>query len=89
MIREITYSAKNKANPMPNVTFAVPDAMHQEMRRHGTIKWPEVLRRAIERELDMLHAYDRLLADSKLTEEDAIRMGRDIRHAAAERSRTE
>jgi hypothetical protein len=72
---------------MPNVTFAVPEDLHKEMRRHGTVNWPEVLRRAIVRELDLLHAYDRLLKDSKLTEEDAVELGREIRAAMAKRSR--
>lgn len=74
---------------MPNVTIAVPEDMHREMKRHSTIKWPEVMRRAIARELDLLHALDRVFAESKMTEEDAIRLGREVRHAAAEKSRRE
>lgn len=72
---------------MPNVTIAVPEEMHREMKRHSTVKWPEVMRQAIARELELLHAFDKPLEDSKLTEEDAIELGREIRHAAARRSR--
>jgi hypothetical protein len=72
---------------MPNVTFAVPERMHKEMRRHAIIKWPEVLRQAIARELELLDAYDRIFAQSEMTEEQAIALGREARRAAAQRSR--
>lgn len=70
---------------MPNMTFSVPDDLHQEMRSHPEIKWTEICRRAIQQELARLHLYDRLLADSKLTEEDAVAMGREINQRMAER----
>jgi hypothetical protein len=64
---------------MPNMTFAVPDELHQEMRRHKEIRWAEIARRALARELNRIHIYDRLLADSKFTEADAVELGRAIR----------
>lgn len=72
---------------MPNMTFAVPDTMHKEMRRHANIKWSEVVRQAIERELDRVHILDRLLANSRLTVQDAVVLGRQARRKAAARSR--
>ena len=72
---------------MPNVTFSVPDELHREMRAHPEIKWAEVARSAIRIQLRRLDAYDRLLSKSKLTEEDAVRLGRQIRRAAARRTK--
>lgn len=72
---------------MVNVTVAVSPALHEEMRRHRTVKWPEVVRSAIAAELERLHAFDKLLADSRLSEEDAVRLGQEARRKAAEKSR--
>lgn len=71
---------------MPNMTFAVPDDLHREMRAHPEIKWSEVARQAIRREIERIHIYDRLLAKSTLAEDDAVRLGREIRRAMRERS---
>jgi len=64
---------------MPNMTFAVPDELHREMRRHRDVRWAEIARRALAREINRLHIYDRVLADSRLTEADAVQIGRAIR----------
>jgi hypothetical protein len=72
---------------MTNLTFAVSAEVRKEMKRHANIKWSEVVRRAIEAELARLHLLDRLLESSQLKEEDAVKMGREIRRKAAERSR--
>lgn len=72
---------------MTNLTFAVSADVRREMKRHANIKWSEVVRRAIEAELARLHLLDRLLESSELKEEDAVKLGREIRRKAAERSR--
>ena len=64
---------------MPNMTLALPEDLHREMRKHRDVRWAEVVRRALAREVDRLHIYDRLLAKSQLTEADAIELGRSIR----------
>lgn len=73
---------------MTNLTFAVSDDVRREMKRHANIKWSEVVRRAIEAELARLHLLDRLLESSKLTADDAVKVGREVRRKAADRSRT-
>jgi hypothetical protein len=70
---------------MANVTLAVPEELHREMRSHPEIKWSTVIRAALRREVTRLHLYDRLLAQSRLTEKDAIELGRKIRRDAASR----
>ena len=72
---------------MPNVTLAVPEDLHRQMRAHPEIKWAEVARTAFRRHLRSLDLYDRLLSDSKLTERDAVRVGREIRRRAASRTK--
>jgi hypothetical protein len=74
-------------NMMPNVTFSVPDELRQEMRAHPEIKWAEVARSAFRAHLRRLDVYDRLLSTSRLTEKDAIELGRDIRRSASRRKK--
>jgi hypothetical protein len=70
---------------MPNVTFAVPEELRREMRAHPEVKWAEVARAAFRAHLQRLDVYDRLFAHSKLSETDAVELGREIRHAASRR----
>jgi hypothetical protein len=72
---------------MTNVTLAVPKELHEEMRKHPEVRWSEVARLAFQREVRRLHVIDRLLANSRLTEEDAVDIGRKIRRSAARRHR--
>jgi hypothetical protein len=72
---------------MTNVTLAVPKELHAEMRKHPEVRWSEVARIAFQREVHRLHVIDRLLANSRLTEEDAVELGRKIRRSAARRHR--
>jgi hypothetical protein len=72
---------------MPNMTLSLPEDLHREMRKHKDIRWSEVARRALSRELHRLHIYDRLLKDSQLTEKDAVELGRAIRRRENRRAR--
>ena len=72
---------------MPNMTFALPEALHREIRRHRDVKWAEIARRALVREVNRLHIYDRLLAGSRLTESDAVEIGRSIRRRGSKSRR--
>lgn len=69
------------------MTLAVPEEMHREMRRHSEIRWAEIARRALAREVARLHIYDRLLSGSTLSESDAVEIGRAIRRRARPRSK--
>jgi hypothetical protein len=72
---------------MPNMTFSVPDELHREMRAHPEIKWAEVARSAFKTQLRRLDVYDRLLSSSRLTERDAVQLGREVRRAASRRTK--
>jgi len=68
---------------MPNMTFALPEDLRREMRRRKEVRWAEVARRAIARELDRLNLYDRVLSNSELAETDAVDLGRAIRRRSS------
>lgn len=70
-----------------NMTLALPDELHEKMRRHPEIKWADVARRAFQQEIDKLEVLDMLLADSMMTDEKAVEWGRRLRHGAAKRAR--
>ncbi len=72
---------------MPNMTFAVPEELHREIRRHKDVRWSEIARRALAREVNRLHIYDRLLSNSQLTDSDAVELGRMIRRRKTRRRR--
>ncbi len=72
---------------MPNMTLAIPEEMHREMKAHPEIKWAEVARRAIRAHLGKLDLYDQMLRSSRLTESDAVDAGREIRRSASRRTK--
>lgn len=70
---------------MVNITLSVPAELFQEMKRHKELKWSEIARQAIKRRLEEIRAADRLLSKSELTEEDAERIGHEIKHEIRKR----
>jgi hypothetical protein len=70
---------------MTNMTFAVPEELMAIMKRHKEIKWSEVARQALVEKADELKLMDQLVSKSKLTEKDAIEIGRKIKEGIAKR----
>ena len=70
---------------MTNMTLAVPEDLHEIMRKYDTVKWSEIARQALWTQARKLELMDKLLAKSKLTEEDAERIGHKIKHGIAKR----
>lgn len=70
---------------MTNMTLAVPEDLHEIMKKHNEIKWSEIARQALWSHAKKLELMDKLLANSKLTEEDAERIGHKIKHGIARR----
>lgn len=64
---------------MPNMTFALSPDLHHEMRSHPEIKWADIAREAIRRELERIHLHDELLAHSRITGDEAVQWGRALR----------
>ncbi|MBI3413455.1 MAG: hypothetical protein HY051_05250 [Candidatus Aenigmarchaeota archaeon] len=56
---------------MPNITLAVPEELHEKMKKHSEIRWSEVARKAISQKMEDLETMDRIAAKSRLTQKDA------------------
>jgi len=70
---------------MTNMTLAVPEDLHAIMKKYNTIRWSEIARQALWNQARKLELLDKLLAKSRLTEEDAERIGHKIKHGIAKR----
>lgn len=64
---------------MANMTLSVPEELHQRMKQHTELKWSDVARQAFEKKLKEIELADKLLSKSKLTEEDAERIGHKLK----------
>ena len=75
---------------MVSITLSVPEDLKREMDTFQEINWSAVARAAIEKSIIMLHKFKEFTKDSTLTEEDALRLGREVsakvmkRHKALE-----
>jgi hypothetical protein len=69
------------------MTLAVPDELKREMDAHPEMNWSEVARGAIREKIALLKRMDKLLENSKLTMEDAIELGREVRRAVGRKYR--
>ena len=63
---------------MTNVTFAVPEELHEIMKKHNEIKWSEVARKALWAHAHKLELMDKILLKSKLNDSDALKIGRKV-----------
>ena len=72
---------------MVSITLAVPPDLKAEMDKHPEFNWSEIARKAIRERLEFLSKMDAMLANSKLTEEDAIELGRKVNKAVAKKYR--
>lgn len=55
---------------MPNVTLAIPEALHRKMKKHTEIRWSEVVRKSISEKIETLEIVERIASKSKLTQKD-------------------
>ncbi len=63
---------------MPSLTLSIPKDLKQEMDEHPIINWSEVARGAIRDRLTSLKILNSIAAKSKLTQKDALEIGRKI-----------
>jgi hypothetical protein len=64
---------------MVNMTLAVPEELHDIMKQHNEIRWSEIARKAMWEQAKKLELMERLVAKSKLTEEQAESIGEKIK----------
>ena len=55
---------------MVSMTLSIDEQTRKRMRRHPQIKWSEVARSAIRRQLDDIEEAERIASHSMLTEKD-------------------
>jgi predicted CopG family antitoxin len=63
---------------MPTITLSVPLDLKNEMDKEKEINWSEVARNAIKIKLDQLKILKSISSKSKLSEKDALELGRKI-----------
>ena len=64
---------------MPNVTLAIPEELHTQMKRHSDIRWSEVVRKSIAAKVEMLDMMDKIAKKSKLTKKDVDEISHKIK----------
>ncbi len=64
---------------MANLTLALPEDLKLKMERFPEINWSEVARQAIQEKMRLLDQMDRLLSKSRLSNEDALKIGKQIK----------
>lgn len=70
---------------MVNITLSVPEDLKKEMEKFPEMNWSVIARAAIKQRVIMLNKFKEFTKDSTLTQEDAIRLGREVNKAIAKR----
>jgi len=68
---------------MTNMTLAVPEELKKLMDKHSEVKWSEVARQAMWEHAKRLELMDKIVSKSRLTEKEALEIGRKIKKGAA------
>lgn len=55
---------------MTNLTLAIPEELHERMKRHTEIRWSEVVRKTIFNKIENLELLEKITQKSKLTTKD-------------------
>jgi len=70
-----------------NVTFAVPEELHEIMRRHPEIKWSEIARKAMWEYAQKLELMERIVSESRLSGEDVLELDKKVKAEVSEKYR--
>jgi predicted house-cleaning noncanonical NTP pyrophosphatase (MazG superfamily) len=70
-----------------NVTFAVPEELHEIMRRHPEIKWSEIARKAMWEYAQKLELMERIVSGSRLSEKDVLELDKKVKAEMSEKYR--
>lgn len=74
---------------MSTITLSVPSGLKTEMDLFEDINWSAVAREAIKKRIEQLKLFKSIVSKSKLTEKDAIELGKKINKAMHEQSKKE
>ena len=64
---------------MATLTLAIPADLKVKMNHFPEINWSEVARQAIAEKTRILEQMQQLLAKSRLTEQEAVTLGREVK----------
>lgn len=67
------------------MTLSLPEDLYKIIRRHRETKWSEVARQALLNHARKLELMDKILSKSKLTEQDALEIGKKINKEIAKK----
>ena len=70
---------------MANITLAIPDSLHKKLKTHREIRWSEVIRRILQKNLEQLEIMDEIVKKSKLTQKDVDEIAEKIDAKVAKR----
>jgi hypothetical protein len=70
---------------MGNITLAIPDNLHDEMRHFSEVRWSEVARKAIAEKIETLRLAEKLAKKSKLTKKDIEQFSKKMKSEATKR----
>jgi predicted transcriptional regulator len=73
---------------MVNVTLSIPDELKDKMDSFAEINWSAVAREAFAEKVRDLELIKRFKAKSTMTEQDAIRLGRELSEKLSKRRKT-
>jgi len=72
---------------MTTMTLAVPSELKDKMEKFPEMNWSEVARQAFMQRIKDLEFLKKFKSDSTLTEEDALRLGKEVSKALSSRLR--
>lgn len=72
---------------MANITLAIPDSLHKRLKEHNEIRWSEVIRQMLQKNLEQLETMDEIVKKSKFTEKDAREVADKIDSSVAKKLR--
>lgn len=67
------------------MTLAIPEDLKKKMDSFPEMNWSEVARAAIKKRILMLDRIKEFTGDSEFTEEDAIKLGKELNKAIAKK----
>ena len=70
---------------MVSITLSVPEELKQDMDKFPEMNWSAVAREAIKQKIILLKKFREFTRDSTMTEEDALRLGKEVNKALAKR----
>jgi predicted CopG family antitoxin len=70
---------------MANITLAISDSLHKRLKKHNEIRWSEVIRQVLQKNLEQLEIMDRIVKKSKFSKKDAEEIGDKIKKGIAQR----